>query len=362
MGKKKPRTLISKKTVTEGGGEKNEEKQLEVKQLIPEKQTDVKQLIPEKQLDVAHPTDDPGEDGKKVDSDVPQETVSSTESRKRNIGATRGVCAMHKLHLKLTFLDRIATRTIFFLTSVGTLKPIAIELSLPANGPDSESKCVITPPVDATSNWMWQLAKPHVCSNDSGVHQLANYWLRTHACMEPFILSAHRQLSAMHPIYKLLEPRMRYTLVINAIARQTLISVDGVIESCLTPGCYCMEISASAYKNWRFDLEGLPADLIRRGMAEPDPTKPHGLKLLIEDYPYAADGLLIWDAIESWVSTYMKRYYTESSIICNDKELQAWYTESINVGHAHLRHESWWPKLATPEDLTSVLTPLIWLA
>lgn len=85
----------------------------------------------------------------------------------------------------LPFLDRInaldgrkayATRTIFFLTSVGTLKPIAIELSLPANGPDSQSKRVVTPPVDATSNWMWQLAKAHVCSNDAGVHQLANHW------------------------------------------------------------------------------------------------------------------------------------------------------------------------------------------
>lgn len=83
--------------------------------------------------------------------------------------------------------------------------------------------------------------------------------------MEPFILAAHRQLSAMHPIFKLLDPHMRYTLEINALARQNLINADGVIESCFTPGRYCMEMSAAAYKNfWRFDLEGLPADLIRR--------------------------------------------------------------------------------------------------
>lgn len=69
----------------------------------------------------------------------------------------------------------------------------------------------------------------------------------------------------MHPIYKLLDPHMRYTLEINAQARQNLINADGVIESCFTPGRYCMEISASAYKNgWRFDMENLPADLIRR--------------------------------------------------------------------------------------------------
>ncbi|XP_052182627.1 linoleate 13S-lipoxygenase 3-1, chloroplastic-like [Diospyros lotus] len=273
----------------------------------------------------------------------------------------------------LPFVDQInaldgrktyATRTVFFLTPVGTLKPIAIELSLPPSAGDS-SRCkrVVAPPVDATTNWMWQLAKAHVCSNDAGVHQLVNHWLRTHACMEPFILAAHRQLSVMHPIFKLLDPHTRYTLEINALARQSLINADGVIESCFTPGRYCMEMSAAAYKNsWRFDLEGLPADLIRRGMAVPDPSQPHGLKLVIEDYPYAADGLLIWAAIENWVRTYVGHYYPDSAHIANDKELLAWYAESIKVGHADHRNASWWPKLATPEDLASILTTVIWLA
>lgn len=85
----------------------------------------------------------------------------------------------------LPFLDRLnaldgrksyATRTILFLTPNGTLKPIAIELSLPPNGPSSRSKRVVTPPIDATTSWIWQLAKSHVCSNDAGVHQLVNHW------------------------------------------------------------------------------------------------------------------------------------------------------------------------------------------
>ncbi|XWS18807.1 hypothetical protein CRYUN_Cryun32bG0076700 [Craigia yunnanensis] len=256
-----------------------------------------------------------------------------------------------------------ATRTLFFLTHIGTLKPIAIELSLPHTAQLSQSKRVVTPPVDATTNWIWQLAKAHVCSNDAGVHQLVNHWLRTHACVEPFILAAHRQLSAMHPIFKLLDPHMRYTLEINAIARQTLLNADGVIEFCFTPGRYCMEMSAAAYRShWRFDKEGLPADLIRRGIAVPDPTQPHGLKLLIEDYPYASDGLLIWNAIENWVRTYVNHYYPNSSLICNDRELQCWYHESIHVGHADLSQEDWWPTLKTADDLASILTTIIWLA
>jgi lipoxygenase len=83
--------------------------------------------------------------------------------------------------------------------------------------------------------------------------------------MEPFIIAAHRQLSIMHPIFKLLKPHMRYNLKINSIARQILISGGGVIESGFTPGKYCVEMSSAAYLDlWRFDQEGLPADLIRR--------------------------------------------------------------------------------------------------
>uniref|UniRef100_A0A1D1Z418 Lipoxygenase n=1 Tax=Anthurium amnicola TaxID=1678845 RepID=A0A1D1Z418_9ARAE len=272
----------------------------------------------------------------------------------------------------LPFLDRInaqdgrksyATRTIFFLTSMGTLKPVAIELRLSPGVPSTRSRRVMTPPTDATTTWLWQLAKAHVCSNDAGVHQLVNHWLRTHACMEPFILAAHRQLSAMHPVFKLLHPHMRYTLETNALARQILINGGGVIESFFTPGPVSTEMSSAAYaSSWRFDMEGLPADLIRRGMAEADPTQPHGLRLTVQDYPYANDGLLIWDAITTWVSKYVEAHYPTPAHVASDVELQAWYDEAVRVGHADVSDAHWWPRLATPGDLVGVLTTLVWLA
>jgi Lipoxygenase len=52
---------------------------------------------------------------------------------------------------------------------------------------------------------------------------------------------------------------------INALAREYLISGGGIIESCFSPGKYSMELSSVAYGlEWRFDMEALPADLIRR--------------------------------------------------------------------------------------------------
>ncbi|GJW67179.1 linoleate 13S-lipoxygenase 3-1, chloroplastic [Tanacetum coccineum] len=87
-------------------------------------------------------------------------------------------------------------------------------------------------------------------------------------------------------------------------------------EQGFTPGRYCMEISDAAYKHWRFDLEGLPADLIRRvnGSSRPE-TKT----------------------------------LNEAS-------------QSKTTHKLYLRHENWWPTLANAEDLTAILTTIIWLA
>lgn len=256
-----------------------------------------------------------------------------------------------------------ASRTIYFYTKAGFLRPIAIELSLPPTPSSPRNKHVYTHGHHATTHWTWKLAKAHVCSNDAGVHQLVNHWLRTHASMEPYIIATHRQLSSMHPIYKLLHPHMRYTLEINALARQGLINGGGIIEACFSPGKYAMELSSAAYKSfWRFDIDALPADLIRRGMAVEDPSMPCGVRLVIEDYPYAADGLLIWSAIEEWVETYVNHFYSEPNSVTSDLELLAWWDEIKNKGHHDKKNEPWWPKLNTKEDLSGILTTMIWIA
>lgn len=89
--------------------------------------------------------------------------------------------------------------------------------------------------------------------------------LRTHCVTEPYIIATNRQLSVMHPIYRLLHPHFRYTIEINALARESLINADGIIENAFTPGKYSMELCAIAYDlEWRFDHQALPADLISR--------------------------------------------------------------------------------------------------
>lgn len=69
-----------------------------------------------------------------------------------------------------------ATRTVLFLRKEGTLRPVAIELSLPQEKEPGTVKRVFTPPPMGMKDWMWELAKAHVLANDAGYHQLVSHW------------------------------------------------------------------------------------------------------------------------------------------------------------------------------------------
>ncbi|PON80109.1 Lipoxygenase [Parasponia andersonii] len=257
-----------------------------------------------------------------------------------------------------------ATRTLLLLQDDGTLKPLAIELSLPhpqgyQHGAVSK---VFTPEKEGTGGTIWQLAKAYAAVNDSGYHQLISHWLNTHAVIEPFIIATNRQLSVLHPIYKLLHPHFRDTMNINALARQILINAGGVLERTVFPGRFAMEMSAVVYKNWVFKDHALPTDLLKRGVAVRDSSSPHGLKFLIVDYPFAVDGLEIWAAIETWVTDYCNAYYKTDKMVKEDTELQSWWTEIRTVGHGDKKDEPWWPEMQNIPELIHSCTIIIWVA
>lgn len=99
-----------------------------------------------------------------------------------------------------------------------------------------------------------------------------------------------------------------------------------------------------------------------RGMAVEDSNAPHGLRLLIQDYPFAVDGLEIWAAIKSWVEEYCHFYYKSDDMIQGDAELQAWWKELREKGHGDKKDEPWWPKMQTVLELIDSCTIVIWIA
>jgi linoleate 9S-lipoxygenase len=71
-----------------------------------------------------------------------------------------------------------ATRTVLFLKDDGTLKPLAIELSLPHPQGEQHGAVskVFTPSQEGVAASVWQLAKAYAAVNDSGYHQLVSHW------------------------------------------------------------------------------------------------------------------------------------------------------------------------------------------
>jgi arachidonate 15-lipoxygenase len=50
-------------------------------------------------------------------------------------------------------------------------------------------------------------------------------------------------------------------------------------------------------------------------------------ELLLKDYPFAEDGLAIYDIMHQWMREYVNIYYKSDANVTADVELQAWWKE-----------------------------------
>lgn len=99
-----------------------------------------------------------------------------------------------------------------------------------------------------------------------------------------------------------------------------------------------------------------------RGMAIPDDSKEQGIRLTIEDYPFAADGLELWGAIQTWLSDYVEVFYKDNTSVRNDEELRKWWTEIRTVGHGDKKDADGWPLLDSKRSLVHILNIIMWIA
>ncbi|XP_007574097.1 arachidonate 15-lipoxygenase B-like [Poecilia formosa] len=221
------------------------------------------------------------------------------------------------------------------------LMPIAIQLKqIPA-----EDNPVFFP---TDSEWDWLLAKTFVKNADFNMHELSSHLLRTHLLAEVFTVALLRQIPMMHPLYKLLMPHTRYTLMINCLARQLLISDNGIFTKFASSGGEGMfTILRKALSSMTYRSLCLPDDISDRGLED------------VPNFFYRDDGLKLWDIIHSFVKGTLQYYYQSNQMVQEDQALQKWIGDIYSYGFLSEKNTGIPKRFDTVGELVKFVTMVI---
>lgn len=236
---------------------------------------------------------------------------------------------------------------LLYKNSQNKILPLAIQLGQTA-GRDNP----IFLPSDGQYDWM--LAKIWVRSSDFHIHQTVTHLLRTHLISEVFGVAMFRQLSSVHPVFKLLIPHVRFTIAINTKAREQLICECGIFDKANgTGGGGHVELVQKAMKSLTYRSLCFPEGFKDRGTDNADEL-PY--------YFYRDDGIRVWEAIKGFVSDVVSIYYNSEETLQNDEEIQAFVKDVCSFGMQDLDYCEFPKMLKTLEELIEYLTVVIFTA
>uniref|UniRef100_A0AAR2LCK4 Arachidonate 5-lipoxygenase a n=1 Tax=Pygocentrus nattereri TaxID=42514 RepID=A0AAR2LCK4_PYGNA len=206
---------------------------------------------------------------------------------------------------------------LLYKNSQNKILPIAIQLS---QNPGEDSPIYL--PSDNQHDWL--LAKIWVRSSDFHVHQTVTHLLRTHLISEVFGIAMFRQLPAVHPVYKLLLPHIRFTIAINTKAREQLICENGLFDKANgTGGGGHVQLVQRAMKTFTYKSLCFPDAIKARGM-ESQEEVPY--------YFYRDDGNRVWEVVKSFVTDVVNIYYASDETVQEDDEIQAFIKDVCSFG------------------------------
>jgi arachidonate 5-lipoxygenase len=147
-----------------------------------------------------------------------------------------------------------------------------------------------------------------------------------------------------------LKRHTRYTLAINTKARNGLIDAGGIFDEFIScGGGGHIKLAVELYKKWTLRSNNIRRNLKERGVDNVEEL-PY--------YPYRDDGLLVWDAMETYVRDIVNNHYQNDEDIMNDKELQNYGQDICNHGHTSPQFEM--SMVATKENVVETFTTIIW--
>jgi arachidonate 15-lipoxygenase len=229
-----------------------------------------------------------------------------------------------------------------------SLVPVAIQC---APQPGADNPIFLPPDGD---NWL--IAKTIVQIADANFHEAVSHLGRTHLFVGPFVIATHRILPTFHPLFLLLTPHFLGTLAINDAAQSNLIASGGAVDQLLSSTIdqsRTLAVKGAQSYLLNINTSTLPQTLAQRGVDDPN---------FLPDYPYRDDALLLWNAINQWVSQYINHYYASDAAVQNDAELENWVTELVAHDGGRLNNIGEANKISTSAQLIELVTQICFTA
>lgn len=202
----------------------------------------------------------------------------------------------------------------FYIASSGEFLPLAIRTNVGAD--------LIYTPADDAEDWL--LAKIMFNINDFFFNQVYHL-AATHEVIQITWMAAIRTLSTEHPVYGLLNRLTYEVFAINPLA-STVLFADGAFFDQLLPftGASAQGYSSGLYFNGSGSFQGnyFQTNLKARGLINPS-VGPE-----LTSFPYYEDASVIYSALETFMTAFVKSYYSSDSVVKADTELQAWANEA----------------------------------
>lgn len=233
---------------------------------------------------------------------------------------------------------------VLFQQSDGMLRPVAIQLYQDP-GPSN-------PIYTAKNGNLWLAAKLFAQIADGNHHILYTHATRIHYVMEAIIMASRRQLYKSHPLAVLLHPHLQHTLNVNhqhTFLRDRKGRPGRFGE--LFAGNYdaTTQCMANGMTSFHFRESAFPNDIAKREVDNPDLF-----------YPYRDDGILLWNAIQSFVKEYVDVYYRSEADVSEDDEIQAW---AYDISAQDRGRVPGFPgKFESKQELTETLGHIIFLS
>jgi len=237
---------------------------------------------------------------------------------------------------------------IFYLNDANYLLPVAIQLYQN----EAENNPVFFP---NDQELVWLAAKMWFNNADAAYHRSCLNFAGSHMILEMIAISVHRQLSPSHPIFRLLARYLKFVLSINHFELSYLTAPGGWIDYVTNIGVNGMtELIKRYMDDWRLDVDGtFPKCLEKNGVLDTD---------ILPCFPYRDDGILLYQAMEKYVSSIVFGNYDLPEKLHEDYEIQNWAEELTSADGCQLKGIPGNGKFKNTTELVDTITPIIFLS